>query len=115
LQNLGDLLGKNHDGSGNSEGLEGSSRVGGSDNVNINSETKEKQSCLKKGVEQGGVMCPREDKNDIGNFGEEGHRLLNMTEHGHGSLASLEKWYSYDSGGMFDQLCSSPYWFNSWT
>ncbi|XP_059462232.1 homeobox-leucine zipper protein ATHB-12-like [Corylus avellana] len=115
LQNLGDLLGKKHDGSGNSKGLEGSSRASGSDNVNIISETKAKQSCLQKGVEHGGVTCPREDKNDIGNSGEEGHILLNMTEHGHGSLASLEKWYNYDSGGMLDQLCSSSYWFNSWT
>ena len=110
MQNLGDLLEKNHDGSGNSKGLEGISRVSGSDNINIKSETKAKQSCLQKEVEHGS-----EDKNDIGNHGEEGHILLNMTEHGHGSLASLEKWYNSDSGGMLDQLCSSSYWFNSLT
>lgn len=116
LQNLGDLLGKNPDGSGNSKGLEGSSRGGGSDNVNSNSETKAKQSCVQKGVEQGRATCPHEDKNDIGNFGEEGHILLNMTEHGVGPMHPELYWYSYESGGLHDQLCSSSsQWFNSWT
>jgi hypothetical protein len=54
-------------------------------------------------------------EHDIENFGEEGHIQLNMNEHGHGSLASLEKWHNYNSGGMLDQLCSSSCWFNSWT
>jgi hypothetical protein len=53
-------------------------------------------------------------EHNIKNFGEEGHTQLNMNEHGHGSLASLEKWHNYDLGGMLDQLCSSSYWFNSW-
>lgn len=103
LQKLGDLLGKTDDGNGDSKGLEGINTVGRSDNVSNEIETKEKP------------RCSHEDKNDLGSFGEEGHGFLNVSEQ-HGPLASLEKLYSYDSGGLLDHSnCSSSYWLNSWT
>lgn len=115
MQNLGDQLKKTDDGSWNSKDLEGNVRAGGSDNVNTNSKIDAKPSCLEKGVEHGGVMCPYEDNNGGGNFGEEELVPSDISEHGHGPLSSLETWPSYDSGGLLDQSCSSSYWFNSWT
>ncbi|XP_030933107.1 homeobox-leucine zipper protein ATHB-7-like isoform X4 [Quercus lobata] len=71
---------------------------------------KEKQSLLiQEGMEGSAVMCPHEDKTGIRNFEEEGQGLLNVTEHVHVPFASLEKWYTYDSCGLLDQLCSSSY------
>ncbi|KAF5442668.1 hypothetical protein F2P56_035301 [Juglans regia] len=118
LQNLGDLLGENHDGNGesSSKGLEGNSTVAGrSDDGSSDSETKAKSSCLQKGMEHKGVMFPYEEENGVGSFGGGGHGFLNMNEP-HGPLASLDEGYStYDSGGLLDHLCSSSYWLNSWS
>ncbi|KAK7834616.1 homeobox-leucine zipper protein athb-7 [Quercus suber] len=90
------------------QGLEGNSAVCTSNNVNTNSETKAKLNCFQEGMEGSAVMCPHEDKTGVGNL-EEGQGLLNVTEHVHVPFASLEKWYTYDSCGLLDQLCSSSY------
>lgn len=108
LQILGDLLEKTHGGNEHSNGLEGNSAVCTSNNVNTNSETKAKLNCFQEGMEGSAVMCPHEDKTGVGNL-EEGQGLLNVTEHVHVPFASLEKWYTYDSCGLLDQLCSSSY------
>ena len=109
MQILGDLLEKTHGGNEDSKGLEGNGAVCKSNNVNINSETKAKLNCFQEGMEGSAVMCPHEDKTGIGNFEEKGQGLLNVTEHVHVPFASLEKWYTYDSCGLLDQLCSSSY------
>lgn len=114
LQNLGDLLGKTHDGNSDNKVLEGNSTDGRSesDHENTNSETEAKPGCLQEQVE---VMRSQEDNNEFGNLGKEGNELLNTSEHVEGPLVSIEKWYSHDLGGRFDEFCSSSYWLNFWS